>query len=209
VPASNPIVLLVRHGRTELNDPKAPRLRAWENPPLNRLGQLDAQMAGQELKRFKPQMVYSSDLSRDSGTAFIIADILGNIPVDTDFAFRTADMGDLAGMLDKDAAPLVERWYDNPWMEAPGGESNNDFLRRWYQAFNSKYDLAQKVPSFRPSVIVTHGRNISAIHARSEMIPQKEASMPLPGGIASVYDDEAGNMKLEFLGATEPVHADA
>lgn len=154
-------------------------------------------------------MVYSSDLLRDSETAFIIADVLGNIPVDIDFALRTADMGSLSGMLEKDAAPLVEQWYDMPWTEAPGGgETNNGFLQRFYQYFDSKYDLAQKVPSFKPSVMVSHGRNLAAIHARSEMIPQKEAFMPMPGGLCVVFDDPLGNMKMEFLGKSEPVTTD-
>ena len=204
----SPLVLVVRHGRTELNNPQAPRLRAWENPPLDRRGQLDAEMAAQMLKPYKPQMVYSSELMRDTETANRIADALGNLPFDVDFALRTADMGELAGKLDAEAAPLVEKWYRNPWWPAPGGESNNDFLRRFYPAFDAKFNLAKESEAYRPSIIVTHGRNIAALHARSEMIPQIQARMPFPGGIASVYLDERGDMKLEFLTETEPVFRD-
>lgn len=204
----SPLILLVRHGRTALNSPTAPRLRAWENPPLDRRGQLDAQMAAQMLKPYKPQMAYSSDLMRDTETANRIADDLGNIPFEVDYALRTANMGELAGELDSEMAPLVAKWYTSPWWQAPSGESLNDFLRRFYPAFDLKLNLARESEAYRPSIIVTHGRNIAAVHARSEMIPQIEAKMPFPGGIASVYLDERGDTKLEFITETEPVFAD-
>ena len=208
MPAESPIILLCRHGRTELNSPTAPRLRAWENPPLDKRGILDAKLAASNLKRYNPQMIYCSDLMRDTETANIIANENGNIPFEIDFSFRTADMGELGGLLDAEAAPLVEKWYDQPWWTAPGGESNNNFLRRWYNAFDLKFNLAKESPAFRPTIIVTHGRPIAAIHARSAMIPQKEALMPYPGGIAGVYLDERGEMKLEFLTDAEPVSKD-
>jgi broad specificity phosphatase PhoE len=208
VPAESPLILLCRHGRTELNSASAPRLRAWENPPLDKRGILDAKLAASNLKRYKPQMIYCSDLMRDTETANIIANELGNLPFDIDFGLRTADMGELGGMLDAEAAPLVAKWYAEPWWSAPGGESNNNFLRRWYPAFDLKFNLARDVEAFRPSIIVTHGRPIAAIHARSAMIPQGDALMPYPGGIASVYLDERGEMKLDFITETEPVSKD-
>lgn len=205
----NPIVLLVRHGRTELNDPANPRLRAWENPPLDRRGQLDAHMAAQTIKGYAPKTVYSSDLTRDASTGIIISQDLGNIPYDTDYALRTADMGELAGELDAEVAPMIEKWYTEPWWKAPGGESNNNFLSRFYPAFDLKFNLAKECAAYCPTVIVSHGRNIAAIHARSDMLPQVDAAMPFPGGVASVFINERGEMKLEFLTDTEPVHRDA
>lgn len=203
-----PLVLVVRHGKTALNDPKNPRLRAWENPPLSREGQLDAQLAAQTIKKYAPQMVYSSDLARDAETGLIISQELGNIPFDIDYDLRTADMGDLSGEREDDVEELVDKWYTQPWWPAPGGESNNDFLRRFYPAFDRKFALAKDVESFRPSVVVTHGRNCAALHARCAMIPQIQAQMPFPGGAMSVYLDERGDMQVDFLTGSEPVHAD-
>lgn len=201
-------MLLVRHGRTQLNSPTSPRLRGWDNPPLDRSGKLDAQLAAQMLKKFSPQMVYSSDLVRDTETANIIASELGNIPWEPDFSFRTSDMGELTGMEEEEAAPLVEKWYKEPWWPAPGGETNNNFLARFYPAFDRKFDLAKEVPAFCPSVIVSHGRCLAAIHARAARIPQWEARMPYPGGIMSVFLDELGEQQIEFLSDTEPVQED-
>jgi broad specificity phosphatase PhoE len=125
-----------------------------------------------------------------------------------DFDFRTADMGELSGMKDSEAAPLVDKWYKNPWWNAPSGEANNDFLARFYPAFDRKFDLAKEVESFRPTIIVSHGRNLAAIHARAAMIPQWEARMPYPGGIMSVFLDETGRQQTEFLTDTEPIQKD-
>jgi broad specificity phosphatase PhoE len=204
----DPIVLGVRHGRTELNDPSNPRLRAWENAPLDKRGVLDAKMAAQMLKRYSPKMVYSSDLSRDMQTASIIAGELGNLPFEVDYDLRTADMGDLTGMLEEDAHPLVTRWYHEPWWKAPGGESDNDFLGRFYPAFDLKFNLAKESEAYRPMVIVSHGRNLAALDARSGMLPQWEAQMPYPGGIISVYLDELGTQRVMPLTEMEPIHKD-
>jgi len=205
---AKPIILAVRHGRTELNKAQNSRLRAWENPPLDKRGILDARMAGQMLKRYNPQIIYSSDLTRDFETAQIISQELGNIPFEVDFGLRTADMGELAGMFDEDAAPLVKKWYEQPWWKAPSGESLNNFLSRFYPAFDLKFNLAKESEAFRPMVVISHGRNLAALYARSHMIPQIEAQMPFPGGIASLYLDDTGEQKLEFLGDTEDVFTD-
>jgi broad specificity phosphatase PhoE len=199
---------MVRHGRTELNKASNPRLRAWENPGLDQRGKLDAKLAAQMLKPYKPQMIYCSDLTRDSETADIIAGILGNIPWEMNFDFRTANMGELSGLKESEAAPLVDKWYKEPWWPAPSGESNNDFLKRLYPAFDLKFNLAAESEAFCPTVIVSHGRDLAAIHARCDMLPQWESRMPFPGGIMSVSLDERGSMACEFLSDTEPVQAD-
>ena len=192
-----------------MNNPAKPRLRAWENPPLNRMGQLDATMAAQTLKRYKPQMVYSSDLARDLQTAQILCEELGNIPNDIAYELRTADMGDWTGELEEDVSDMVDDWYRNPWTHPPGGgESNNEFLRRFLPWFDDKFELARDVEAFRPSVFVAHGRNLAALHARAHGLPQVEGMMPFPGGIMMLGVDNKGDMAVDYLGDTEPVHQD-
>ena len=187
---------------------KAKRLRAWEEVPLGQEGILDAKLAAQKIKRYKPKMIYSSDLSRDLATANVIANELDNIPFEVDYGLRTADMGELGGMKEEDAAPIVSRWYQEPWQHAPSGESLNEFLKRYYPAFDLKFNLAKESEAYRPTVIVSHGRNLAAIHARSLMLPQWQAEMPFPGGVMAVYLDELGRQSVEFLSNTEPIIED-
>ncbi len=202
-PTSRVLALVVRHGRTGLNARK--RLRAWEDPPLESEGELDAYMAANKIKIYRPKIVYSSDFRRDTGTAFIIAEVNGNIPYETDFALRTADVGTLSGMKEDDARARVLRWYQNPWEPAPSGESRNDFEKRFWKFYEPKLELAREVEAFRPTVFVTHGRDIAYLDSYYRGIPGEDALMPMPGGIAVVRGTLDGMDSLEFLGETEPV----
>src|SRR5215467_5125260 len=124
-PAGRVLALLVRHGRTSLNKRRV--LRAWEDVVLEPEGEADAYMAANKLKIYKPKMVYSSDLKRDTQTAFIIAEINNNIPYETDYALRTADLGQLSGMKEDATRERLMQWYQNPWEPAPSGETFNAF----------------------------------------------------------------------------------
>jgi broad specificity phosphatase PhoE len=209
MPPTRPLVLLARHGRTSLNDPKAPRLRAWENPPLDRRGELDAEFAAMRIDPFNPQMIYSSDLLRDTQTAHIIAGKLGNIPTETDYDLRTADMGEWQGELESDVAPHVMEWYKHPWTDAPSGESYNVFLSRFLGCFNPKLEISRNCPPFRPTLIVCHGRNIAALHSIHAHIPPWEALTVMPGGVALISQTPDGRYEFEFLTETEPILVDA
>lgn len=208
MPSTRPLILLVRHGRTALNEGK-PKLRAWEDPPLDRMGEMDADLAGQKLKQYSPMMLYHSDLTRDTQTGEIIAKRLGNIPSETDYRLRTANMGVWSGAVEEDVRPMVLKWYQQPWVQAPSGESYGEFLRRFYPAFDEKLEISRGIESFCPTVVVTHGRNVAALHSRYKMLPPEKADMPLPGGMAIVYERPDGTDGFEFLSETEPVQEDA
>ena len=196
------IALLVRHGRTSLN--ASGRVRGWEDVPLNSDGEGDAYMAGNKLKIYRPKIVYSSDLDRDTKTACIIAELCGDIPYETDFALRTADIGTLTGQREDATRERLLRWYQQPWEPAPSGESFNQFTRRYWKFYENKLDLARHVDSFRPIVMVSHGRNIAYADSSYRGVPPEQGRMPFPGGIAVVRTN--GDMdELEFLTDSEPV----
>lgn len=207
-PTSRVLALLIRHGRTKANEGSNPKLRAWEDYPLDDAGKLDAQMAGQKAKFYRPKIIYSSDLQRDSQTAMIIAEICGNIPYETNFALRTADVGTLSGLPEKDVRDRILRWYQNPSEPAPSGESFNNFTRRFWRFLEPKLELAREVTAFRPSIFTTHGRNIAYLHSYYAQLPPEEACMPLPGGIAVIRSNQDGVDTFEFLGPTEDIQRD-
>jgi|SRR5215831_19033769 len=205
--ARRAIALLVRHGRTSLNAKK--RLRGWEDVPLEAAGEGDAYLAANKLKIYKPKMVYSSDLQRDTQTAYIIAEVNNNIPYESDFALRTADVGVLSGMKEDEAYDRILRWYQMPWEPAPSGESFNMWARRYWGFYEPKLELARTVSAFRPSVFVSHGRNIAYVDATYRGIPPEQGRMPYPGGVAVVWSNHDGMDSLEFLTGSEPVLEDA
>jgi broad specificity phosphatase PhoE len=184
-------------------------LRAWEDVPLNPDGEKDAFIAANRLKFYKPKMVYSSDLQRDFRTAIIIAEVNGNLPYETDFALRTADVGSLSGMKEDQVRARILRWYQTGNEPAPSGETFNQFALRFWRFYEPKLELARGVAAFRPSVFVTHGRNIAYLDSVYRRIPPEDALMPMPGGIAVVRSNQDGMENLEFISDTEPVQEDA
>jgi probable phosphoglycerate mutase len=101
-------LLLVRHGQSEWNAVK--RWQGIADSPLSALGRRQAQAIGRALAsdgdvRFS--IVASSDLSRASETAAIIAGELGVGDVITDARLREADAGPWEGMTPRE---IAERW---------------------------------------------------------------------------------------------------
>jgi glucosyl-3-phosphoglycerate phosphatase len=207
-PDKKVIALFVRHGKTSLNTAKRPRLRAWEDPPLTDEGRADIQMTANKLKIYRPKMVYSSDFHRDYESAVLVAEILGNIPYETDFSLRTANVGTLSGMLEEDVVARELRWYQNPSEPAPSGESFNQFGRRLWGFLEPKIELAREVAAFRPTVFLTHGRAIAYLDSYYRGIPPEDAIMPKPAGVAVLRSNVNGMDSLEFLGETEAVQKD-
>jgi broad specificity phosphatase PhoE len=202
------LAIVVRHGRTAFNDPANPKMRAWEDVPLTDDGRADIQLTANKLKIYAPKMIYSSDLSRDSEGAFLMAEILGNIPYETDFALRTADMGSLGGKPEKEVVESVRRWYENPSMPAPNGETRTNFRRRFFAFFDPKIELAREVRAFRPTIFLTHGRIPAELDIDYNGALPEEAEIPMPGGYGVIRSNVNGMDSFELIGETEPILAD-
>ena len=113
-----------------MNSATRPILRAWEDPPLTDEGRADIQMAANKLKIYKPKIIYSSDFQRDTESAMLMAEILGNIPYETDFALRTADVGTLSGKpCDSDVSNANDR-ISSPSSRRPCGPATTSCRSR-------------------------------------------------------------------------------
>ncbi len=207
-PARRVLAIVTRHGNTGLNDAQRPKLRAWEDVPLTDEGRANIQIAANKLRVYSPKAVYSSDLIRDTESAMLIAEILGNIPYETNYALRTANMGSLSGLLEQDARPRVLRWYQNPSEPAPSGESRYQFEKRVWQFLEPKIELSREVAVFRPPIFVTHGRICSYLDAYYGMKAPENALMPVPAGFGVLWSNLDGMDSFEISGETEPVQQD-
>ena len=201
------LALVVRHGRTASNEGR-PKLRAWDDLPLNRDGELDADLAANTLRPFAPKIIYSSDLIRDTQTAHRISEIL-KIPAEIAFELRTADMGEWTGMYTDELADEIRNWYERPFMAAPGGESQDNFLGRLFPWVDSKLILFRDVPQYRPGVFVTHGRPVAALDSRYNFRPPIEGRMSKPGGVSEIKEMPLRRIAFDFLGPTEDLIEDA
>lgn len=198
----------MRHGSTALNNPSQPRLRAWEDVPLNDQGRADIQLTANKLKIYSPKIVYSSDLTRDSESALLIAEILGNIPYETDFNLRTSDMGTLTGKTEAETLDRLRAWYEHPSERAPSGESLNNFARRLWRFWEPKTELAREVSAFRPSVFLSHGRILAYLDSYYNRRPYEDGRMPFPAGYAVLRSNPSGIDTFEIIGEWEPILQD-
>ncbi|MBC7290231.1 MAG: bifunctional RNase H/acid phosphatase [Actinotalea sp.] len=135
-------VLLVRHGETDLTLTRALSGSSVPGPALARSGRVQAAKAADLVHRVGravwpdlryPSRVLASPMVRTQETAGAIGRRIGQ-HVHTDPAFAEVDFGEWEGL----AVPEVEtrwpgelrRWYEDPTVAAPGGESLVELGRR-------------------------------------------------------------------------------
>jgi len=115
------MLIVVRHGRTQLN--AAARLLGRLDPPLDDLGQRQAEAVAAMLATDGVDRVVSSPLLRARSTAAAIAS-LASVDVDIDDRWIEVDYGVLDGMALADVpAATWSQWRNDPGFAPDGGES--------------------------------------------------------------------------------------
>lgn len=135
-------VILVRHGETDLTLTRALSGSSVPGPPLARSGRVQAAKAADLVHRVGravwsdlpyPGHVVASPMVRTQETAAAIGRRIGQ-RVRTDPAFAEVDFGDWEGLAVADVETRwpgqLQRWYEDPTVAAPGGESMSAVGRR-------------------------------------------------------------------------------
>ncbi len=150
-------LLLVRHGETAWNAAKV--LQGQADIPLSPHGRQQAQALAPLVKRWSPQRVFSSDLSRARETL----ELMGWTGAPTDPRWREADLG---AWTSRPAQELIategahyQRWRDGQ-DAPPGGESIAQFRTRVGAALHALQNGAND-----HVLVVTHGGVIRAVLA--------------------------------------------
>lgn len=204
-----PLVILMRHGSTLANEGSKPLIRAWKDYELAGDGRMEARRTAEKLKEYKPGLIISSDLMRDTETAHIVGEILRQPNLETDFGARTWDMGTFEGQPLEDVNPAIRQLYKRSWEKPPGSsESFDDFSARWQKFLDRKMYLAANVTDMRPVLIVTHGKNIALTQSYVDGILPEMAEMPVPAGYAVISVAEDHSLEIEMKGKTENVIED-
>ena len=147
-------LLLVRHGRSEMNAER--RVQGWLDSPLDDMGRAQARALVKRLRTEAPALLYTSPLRRAQETAEIIAAALG-IGVMGDERLKERGVGDLAGLTGAEIEArfpgFLESWRSTRMVAPPGGEAPRRFGERVAAAFE------QIVARHPDSVVgvVTHG----------------------------------------------------
>lgn len=161
-----PTLYLIRHGDTDLNDPKDEKFRAWTDVPLNRLGVEDAETAAVHLRLHtidRPvYRVVASDLQRTVMTGHIVKDEL-QVEMRLERGLRPWNLGEtFTGKSVKEHAAELNKYQDNPTRKIPGGESYQEFYDRYSETLKRLLAWTEKHPD-KPLVAVTHSRNLLAL----------------------------------------------
>jgi broad specificity phosphatase PhoE len=194
---------LVRHGATEVNLARPPRLQGRRNdPPLAEAGRAQAAAAAEVLAREPLAAIYASPLRRAAETAAAIAAPHG-LPVEPLAAVVECDVGRWEGLTwdevrAQDAA-AVERFLADPAANRyAGGESHADVLARALPAVQSL--LAEH--EGQSVAVVTHHIVIRCLVAHVLGLPLAEARAikQSPGGI-TILRWRSGELSLVTLNA--------
>ena len=146
-------ILLARHGETDWN--REGRWQGWADAPLNQTGRAQARELAEQLRSTPFDAVYSSDLSRASETAEIVAAPHG-VDVVTDAGLREIDVGSWSGLT---RAELAERF---PTGDRPDGETRDQHRERVHAAVQriARANLGRRI------LIVTHGGTMRALRGQ-------------------------------------------
>jgi broad specificity phosphatase PhoE len=127
------VVVLVRHGRTELN--AAGKLRGRLDPALDDVGRKEVAELARTLALIRPLFVISSPLRRARETALAIAGATGVTPV-VDLRLADRDYGRWTG---RSQAAVEAEWGSVD--EAPGVEPAVDVATRAYAVLDEQREL--------------------------------------------------------------------
>lgn len=158
-------IYLVRHGLTRWN--KTGRYAGWSDVPLSPAGVEQAEHLARYFSGLGPFALYASDLKRTVITAEIIGRGRGISPAALPH-FRELFFGDWEGKayreLVKTYPVQLERWLNDPFMEAPPGGETVAMLEE--RAWAGLEKVIAATPSGHAAVIVSHGGAIRVLLRR-------------------------------------------
>ena len=192
-------LVLIRHGQSQWNLEN--RFTGWIDIPLSPKGEEEARKAGEKIKGFKFDKVYTSALQRAIKTYEIAAEVAGfnNIPVEKDKALNERMYGDLQGLNKDDTrkkfgAEQVQIWRRSYDIGPPNGESLRDTAARVLPYWHSHIEPDLKAG--KNILIVAHGNSLRALIMHLDNLSKEEVvKLEIPTGEPILYEFD-GNMKV-------------
>lgn len=187
-----PQLILVRHGQSEWNLQN--RFTGWVDVDLTKQGEDEARNAGELLKDYTIDNLFTSVLNRAIRTADIILEELGNptIPTERDEALNERHYGDLQGQNkeeigEKYGQEQLHIWRRSYDIAPPGGESLLNTRERVIPYYKEKIEPLLK--QGKNVMVVAHGNSLRALVMYLENISKEEIpSLNIPTGTPYVYD---------------------
>src|SRR5580658_10521620 len=193
MPASDRLLVLVRHGQSDWNLKNL--FTGWRDVDLSPKGVEEAKEAGRRLKRqgLVFDVAFTSALIRAQHTLDLTLAELGQtgLPIVRDQALNERDYGDLSGLNKDDARKrwgeeqvrVWRRSYDVP---PPGGESLKDTVARALPYYCQH--ILPAVLGGKRVLVAAHGNSLRAlVMVLDQLTPKTIPSMELATGVPIVY----------------------
>ena len=187
-----PQLVLIRHGQSQWNLEN--RFTGWIDIPLAPAGEEEARKAGEKLKGFKFDKVYTSVLQRAIKTFEIVASVAGlnHLPVEKDKALNERMYGDLQGLNKDDTRKKfgdeqVHIWRRSYDIGPPGGESLKQTAERVLPYWHSHIEPDLKAG--KNILIVAHGNSLRALIMHLDNLSKEEVvKLEIPTGEPIFYE---------------------
>ena len=200
-------IYIFRHGQTDWN--AEGRIQGHIDIPLNDTGRLQARKLAPVLQKLGIEAFLSSDLSRASETAQIIANQMGGLPVFMDQDLREIHLGKIEGLSRTEIEKLLgvefsDRLRSDPLSDSDvtllGSESAEQVTSRALRAVRRFFEQN----SYQTIGIATHGGVIRRVIQHA--LKNGDYPAPIPNGIVypfSYSESETGKTNLTFDGITK------
>ena len=178
------ILTLLRH--TQVHEDFVGKYNGHNNIPLSPQGKKDAKKIAKKLQKGKFDAVFCSDLLRCRQTVAPLSEMLTPLEIHYTPALREKSWGEYEGMsFEEIEASGIKYKNFSQWIEALGGESIEDFVKR-VEDFFTFHILNQ---NHEHTLVVTHSGVIKTFIAWQKNISLEEAfSHPLPYGDFIVFN---------------------
>ena len=187
-----PALILLRHGQSQWNLEN--RFTGWVDVPLSPTGEDEARAAGEKLRGWHIDKLYTSVLRRAVDTATLALEAAGTtVPVtERDAALNERMYGDLQGLNKAEAAKRfgdaqIKLWRRSYDVRPPGGESLADTAARVLPYWESH--ILPDLKAGRDVLVVAHGNSLRALVMHLDGLSHAEVlELEIPTGAPLLYE---------------------
>lgn len=201
-------LICVRHGQSLWN--KENKFTGWVDVDLSDQGISEAETAGELLKNFKFDIVFTSILKRAINTADIILSRNESKPeIIRDKALNERHYGELQGLNkaeigEKVGAEQLHIWRRSYDIAPPEGESLKDTQERVIPYYEN--EILPMIKAGKNILISAHGNSLRALAMHLENISKDDISdINIPTGQPYVYelDDKFNFISKKYIGTDD------
>ena len=187
-----PALILLRHCQSQWNLEN--RFTGWVDVPLSPKGEDEARAAGEKLRGWHIDKLYTSVLRRAVDTATLALEAAGKtVPVtERDAALNERMYGDLQGLNKAEAAKRfgdaqIKLWRRSYDVRPPGGESLADTAARVLPYWESH--ILPDLKAGRDVLVVAHGNSLRALVMHLDGLSHAEVlELEIPTGAPLLYE---------------------